>query len=231
MSASILAGVAFGALNLAHCAGMCGPLAAVGCRRGGSSSRLALLRYQVGRTLTYVFAGAMAGHFGSAVVLHVPAWTSWAFAALAAAACAYAALRVARPRAPKLLPLRTGPRSERSLHRLLYRLLPNDPLVLGLASIALPCGLLAAALLAAAASGNPERGAAFMGGFASASGAAIFGAGWLVQIAPQRGMVLRGAMAALLIASALVALARPLAAANEEEKRSSSAAQPACHRP
>ncbi|HKU38676.1 MAG TPA: sulfite exporter TauE/SafE family protein [Polyangiales bacterium] len=219
MLSALLAGVAFGIFNLAHCAAMCGPLVAVGC---GSSGRTGLLRYQLGRSASYAFAGALAGHFGSGLSLYAGVWASWSFALLTAASCLIAARSLLG--APRLVQLRTGKRRG-AVFRTLLRLVPREPLALGLISALLPCGLLAAALLAAVATGSAPAGAAFMFGFAAASGTVVLGSGLLVQLGPRISLASRRVLACALLAIAVLAVARPLAAVNQAP----AAAHHSCH--
>jgi sulfite exporter TauE/SafE len=88
MLSALLSGAVFGMLNLAHCAGMCGPLAAAGC---ASTGRADLVRYQLGRSVAYGYAGAIAGHFGRGLLLYGASWTTWLFPLLTAAAYLFAA--------------------------------------------------------------------------------------------------------------------------------------------
>ena len=207
MWTALLSGAAFGVFNLAHCAGMCGPLAAASCSHTG---RAGLFRYQLGRTLAYVYAGALAGHFGRGLALYDARWSRWLFALLTATACLVSALGLLRSgRARDLVPLRVAPRS-RSLFSRLLRLLPRDPLPLGLLSLLLPCGLLAAAVLAAIATGSAPAGASFMLGFAAASGTAVLGTGFLFQLAPAISLRLRRGLAVVLIVAAAWVVGRPL---------------------
>jgi uncharacterized protein len=210
MLAAMLSGLIFGLLNLAHCAAMCGPLAAAGCARTG---RAGLVRYQLGRSLAYAYAGAVAGHLGHGLQLSGAGWTHWLFPLLTAAACIFAARRLLQLRHDTgLVRLRSAAREKPSRFARLLGLLPRDPLPLGLLSILLPCGLLAAALLAAVATGNASSGASFMFGFAMSSGGAIVGSGLLAQLATRCPLSARRGLACVLLVTAGLAIARPLAA-------------------
>lgn len=225
MLAALVSGAAFGTLNLAHCAGMCGPLAAVSC---GAGERSDLVRYQLGRTAAYVTAGVILGHAGRGLLPADAAWTRWAFPLLTAAACVTAAIKLLRRRkSPNVVQLRTSEKRTRSVFGTLLRLVPRDPLTLGLLSITLPCGLLASASLMAIATGSPEAGAAFMLGFASASGIAVVGAAIVTRLAPRIGAGARRLVACALVLTAVVAVARPLAA--YATATPSAASHPSCH--
>jgi sulfite exporter TauE/SafE len=225
MLTALLSGVVFGVFNLAHCASMCGPLAAAGCARGG---RAGLVRYQLGRTVAYASAGAVAGHFGRGLQLFDASWTHWLFPLLTASACLFAAYGMLRgARSKGLVQLGSGPRPK-SMFARLASLLPRDPLPLGLVSVLLPCGLLAAALLAAIAFGSPLSGAAFMLGFALASGFAVVGTSLFIQRVPQVSNAARRGLACVLLIAALLSVARPIAAFGGE-KNASAARTHHCH--
>ena len=224
MLPAFASGAVLGLLNLAHCAGMCGPLAAAGCKHAGRSG---LLRYQLGRALAYGFAGAMCGHIGRALSLYTSLrWASWVFAALTAGACLFTARELLRRESAGLVPLRL--RRSRSWLQTLFALLPRDPLALGLLSLLLPCGLLATALLAAVATGTAANGAAFMAAFAATSGSALLSASWLAQQLPRLSLSARRGLACLLVAGALVTIARPIAALPQASQKPSVGA-PRCH--
>jgi uncharacterized protein len=209
MLTALLSGLLFGLLNIAHCAGMCGPLAAAGCARTG---RAGLWRYQLGRSLAYAYAGGVAGYLGQGLALHGAPWTDWLFPLLTAAACVFAALGLLRIGRQGVLVRLRAVRSKPSWYARLLSLLPRDPLPLGLLSVLLPCGLLASALLAAVAMGNAPAGASFMLGFAASSGGALLGSGWLAQFAARGSVSVRRGLACVLLVTAGLAIARPIAA-------------------
>ena len=227
MLTALTSGALFGLLNLGHCAGMCGPLAAAGCRRTGGSGPW---RYQLGRTLAYGFAGGLCGHAGSGLQLYAPArWASLAFASLTAAACLFAARQLTRSdRQLALVQLGLNRSASRGWLRTLLRLLPREPLAVGAMSVLLPCGLLAAALLASVATGSGEAGAEFMTGFAATSGIAIVGAGWVMQRLSDFGVPVRRGLACLLVAGAVVIVARPFVVLDHHAEPGAATA-PACH--
>jgi uncharacterized protein len=209
MLPALLSGLLFGLLNVAHCAGMCGPLAAAGCAHTG---RAGLVRYQLGRSLAYAYAGAVAGYLGQGLALHRAPWTDWLFPLLTAAACVFAALGLLQLRRDGGLVRLRAARSKPSWFARLLGLLPRDPLPLGLLSVLLPCGLLASALLAAVALGNATAGASFMLGFAASSGGALLGSGWLAQFAARGSVSVRRGLACVLLVIAGLAIARSTAA-------------------
>jgi uncharacterized protein len=212
MLQAFLSGAFLGLTSVPHCAAMCGPLAAAACSR--SALRGAPLRYQLGRTLSYGLAGALAGSAGH-VVLHAitPSLLAFSlFAALAAGACLLIARMLVAPRraAGDLIQLDAKPR-RRSLSGLLLRLAPRDPGAFGLLSVLLPCGVLGAVLLVAIASGDARSGAAAMMGFATTSGLALLAAGALFRALPPRASpVVRRWIAFALVIAALGLMIRPL---------------------
>ena len=64
-----LTGAAAGLASTPHCLGMCGPLAAIAC---ASKTHGGFWRYQLGRTISYAVAGALAGAGGQLWLHHLP---------------------------------------------------------------------------------------------------------------------------------------------------------------
>jgi uncharacterized protein len=209
----LAAGALAGLASVPHCAGMCGPLAAFACARGGGRP-MDPLRYQAGRMLGYGMLGAGAGALGHAVTggLSHPtvAWLlSWAMAA----ALAITAYRLWRgPGAAPLVRLgRARSPAAPSLLERLTRRLPKTPLALGLMTGLLPCGALAAAVLMAAGTTSPWLGSASMVAFATVSGVGLMGVGLVarrLRLASQPALV-RSLAVALALGAVLLAL-RPL---------------------
>jgi sulfite exporter TauE/SafE len=213
MLTAVLSGATLGLLNMAHCAAMCGPLSsAVSLPAAGQRP----IRYQLGRLISYGFLGAMSGHLGRALRLSVPGGASvWIVATLTAAACLLTARSLLRPARSTsgLVQLQTRPR-RRSLFAMFAALVPKEPLVLGLLSALLPCGVLASALLTAAATGEAWSGMQLMFTFAAVSGVAVWSAGMALQLAPRRFAfsAVRRVLAVALVALAGFTLYRPLRA-------------------
>jgi len=166
LGALFLAGLAGG---LTHCATMCAPFvlaqAATGVGAGGGMMHrlagAALAPYQAGRMLGYGALGAMAG--GAAGLLTLASGLRWILAGLLVLA-ALLMLAQASKRIGAWLP-RTGwaaPRLPRVVERRIGALLADPTgwrgVLLGVLLSALPCGLLYAALAAAAASGSALAG-------------------------------------------------------------------------
>ncbi|MBX9750437.1 MAG: sulfite exporter TauE/SafE family protein [Roseococcus sp.] len=166
MSALLLAGLAGG---LTHCSAMCGPFvlaqSAAGADahlRGGMLRRLtgaALLPYHLGRALGYGALGTLAG--GAGALLSQASGLRWV-AALLLFGAALLMLAQASARFSAWLPRLPAPRLPRALEGRLAGLLAAPTgwrgVRLGLLLSALPCGLLYAALAAAAASGSALAG-------------------------------------------------------------------------
>ena len=110
------------------------------------------------------------------------------------------------------------------LERALVRILPAQPpaaarrliadpvgwrgYALGVVLGFLPCGLIYAALAAAAAAGDPLRGAAAMAAFALGTMPGLIGVGWAGAVFARRWKRLAGVVAPLaLLASAILLLA------------------------
>lgn len=122
-----------------HCIGMCGPLRLV---LGDSSSSRTF--YQLGRLMAYLLLGALAGTLG---------WTlpTWAWAPILFLAVSLALLSSGRWKP-----------FQRAFHSFRQRFLSKasaHPLLFGLASGLLPCGMLHAWVGVAATTANPLYGA------------------------------------------------------------------------
>lgn len=221
MLGAIAAGALAGLAGIPHCAGMCGPLAVFSCSRGSArQAPLELLRYQAGRSSSYALLGALSGGLGSALAQVVSGgWASAALSWVLALALALAALRLWRSAVPvapatEPRPVELG-RSARppSLVARLVALAPRDPLLLGFVSALLPCGMLASALLVAAATGSAATGALTMLAFSLASGLALAGAVLLAgraRLAGHRGVA--RALAVVLALGAIALVVRPIPA-------------------
>lgn len=216
--------LALGAASGAHCAAMCGPLAAVGCAKGGRLSGERAGGYLGGRLAGYAAGGALAGGLGAPLV----AGQAGTFVRIAAALIVGAALlaraaALLRPAgAPPLVQLRRGSAAPGGALAKLAPLVPRRGLGLGLATAIFPCGALAGALLAAAASGSAATGAAMMAVFSLASApllmlpalighrvGPLLAHGW----ARRASALALITVAAWVIAPPLVAAARPAPAA------------------
>jgi len=210
--ALFLAGLAGGAT---HCAAMCGPfvvaqVAASAQHTGaGALARLsgaALLPYHLGRALGYGMLGALAG--GLAGIASLASGLRYGLAALLLLA-ALLMLAQASARLAALLPRMPQPRLPQALEARLGRLLGAPTglrgVALGLMLSALPCGLLYAALAAAAASGSALGGAIAMLSFVAGTVPALVGVALLGRFFGRRnGPALRVAAMILFVLNGAV---------------------------
>jgi sulfite exporter TauE/SafE len=209
--ALFLAGLAGG---VSHCAGMCAPFViaqagAVADRAaaGGMLARLsgaALLPYHAGRALGYGMLGALAG--GLAGLVTNLSGLRFLLAALLAAAAllmfAQASTRLPARWRAWLPHLPAAPAPGAALARRIGPLLAAPTggrgVLLGLMLSALPCGLLYAALAAAAATGSALAGGIAMASFVAGTMPALVGVALLGRLFLRRaGPGLQLAAAAL----------------------------------
>ncbi len=229
-------------LGSIHCAGMCGPLVAMGVAPGRHrrpGHLLAQSAYNGGRLIGYIALGAVAGMFGAGLDLGGAYFGLQRGALILAGAGMIlfgllALLRLTGFRVPTFnLP---GPLNGlfRRGHGYAASVDPRlRPLLMGLLSAFLPCGLLYYFVLMAAGSGSAVRGAVCM---------AVFWAGTLpimvavaVGVRSLAGPLRRHLPVAAAVALMLVGLAAllgrfdvpPLAAGPDSEIAGAPA--PACH--
>ncbi len=191
--ALFLAGLAGGAT---HCAGMCAPfvLAQAGAtadRHAGQGmlarlSGAALVPYHLGRLLGYAMLGALAGGLAG-LVTQLSGVRYLLAALLLAAAMMMAAQVLARWRPATAGAGRTGARLVGLIAPLLAAPTGWRGIGLGLALSALPCGLLYAALAAAAATGSALAGAIAMAAFVLGTVPALVGVALLGRLFLRRG--------------------------------------------
>lgn len=163
----LLAGLVLGLAGSLHCAAMCGPLtlALHGAGRrlpGRSGAVLPLFAiYHAGRVAMYAAAGLAAGSAGHVVAsLGAGRLLAWlAGGALILGAAAHLGIVRALPAPPLARPIA---RLARIGRRVGLRHPAAGAFAGGLLNAWLPCGMLYAALTAAAALGRPGAGLAFM---------------------------------------------------------------------
>jgi sulfite exporter TauE/SafE len=186
-AAMFAAGLASGV----HCVAMCGGIVAafdfqktIPIRNADQGAFWARrLWFNAGRISTYAVAGALAGAVGGAAyaAAALPAQAAWQVAAsvllilvglhLAGAGRLLGALEpLGAPLWRRVQPLAA---------RLLHAPTPLRAYAAGLAWGWLPCAMVYAALLAAAAAGDPVRGAAAMAAFGAGTLPFLLAAGWL----------------------------------------------------
>ncbi len=152
-----------------HCLGMCGGIVAavaMNCRNAGPGNRRRiLLAYNLGRILTYTLLGIVAGTLGASLdLLRMKALAVWFFAGANLFVCLVGVASAAQIPSLSLLALESAGGSRFS--RILSWGATGGSLIrifsLGMALGFLPCGLVYAPLIAAAASGSPARGGMMM---------------------------------------------------------------------
>ena len=167
----VAAGMMLGLAGSVHCIAMCGPLAMT--LHGARDTRAATI-YHAGRVLMYVAAGALAGLAGRAVSM-----AGLGRALSIAAGVLLIAMAVARLR-PGLISTGGGAGLTRALARAMRGLRDLSltrpragVLAAGALNALLPCGLLYAALAAAAALASAADAALFMTAFGAATAPAL----------------------------------------------------------
>jgi hypothetical protein len=210
---ALFTGLAFAAVNAAHCAGMCGVFAMkAGAPPGGVPG---LLVYGLGKTCTYVFFGALAGWLGAEVL--GSSGTAQAVLGFGAAGLMAAAgiAKLCRPAAgstagttavPFLAPLVVAAGRPDS---------PGGRFTLGALTGALPCGVVYFAALQAAAAGSRLASVALMAGFAVGTMpvlgvVALLGRGILARVPARAARVASGVLLLLLGIVAGIRAAVPL---------------------
>lgn len=162
---SFLAGLA----GSPHCLGMCGGIVAAivlhGRDAGPGGRRRILLAYNLGRIFTYALLGAVAGLLGASLdILSMKSFANWLFVAANLFVLLVGGASLAQIPSLSLFALESaGGR----LFSGILRWAVSDSgfirtFVLGMALGLLPCGLVYAPLIAAAAGGNPATGAGMM---------------------------------------------------------------------
>jgi len=217
---AIATAAAAGLASTAHCAVMCGPLAAFAGRDARGAAQ-----YHGARLAGYATVGAIAGATGGLVSDAAPGrWTaaalSWSLA-LALGLAAWSLWTSGREPRPRLVKLgaRRRPWTER-----LFARLPKHPGVVGALTALLPCGALYTGLLIATGSGGALGGALSMTVFAatSALGLGAFSIA-AVHLRRRRPAWLGRAFAVALALGAVVLVVRPIDALRAPD------ASPSCH--
>lgn len=199
----LLAAGTAGLASTVHCAAMCGPLTATACSHRAREGLRAGISYALGRFVSYMTTGALAGMAGSALVRSLRGESVQRIVAVALGASllvtAARVLRVKDAQAP--VPLRRTKDAARP-----------PALLAGLLTGFLPCGALASALVLAAGAASGWGGALVMVTFAFASMPgllAALAAGRAVSSIFARMASLRYVVASMLVLAALWIAARP----------------------
>jgi hypothetical protein len=223
----LAAAAVLGITSSAHCAAMCGPLVAATCGGQGKGVRPAI-GYFVGRTTGYATIGAIAATLGGPFVGPAASRSvQIATAALVGAVLAWNGVQLLRKRSEAGLVELRRPRSglAKAWGRVL-RILPRGGLPLGLATSVFPCGALAGAVLAAAASGTWWTGALMMATFALCSAPAL---GLAALVGNRVRAFVSGARRAQIVAGvALLAVATWIVATPVAAAVTASRGGPAC---
>ena len=177
--------LSLGLVSGLHCVQMCGPIALV---IGGGR---ALVLYNAGRIVTYMFLGLLAGTAGKALMFLGGTATVIAGSAMILAGL----LMTGVGRSKDLITIRPGGRFSRFTGGLLRA--GRNKFLVGLALGFLPCGLVYAALLKAMHAAGPAAGALTMLGFGAGTSVALFAVGygaafcgrWMQKVAPISVMV------------------------------------------
>lgn len=210
-SSVILSAATLGLFGSLHCIFMCGPLVIGACTSHGGGRSGGLSRYLLGRLISYTFAGAMLGHLGALGRgrLHLEAVQNGLILFIASVALARGLTLLLGARPTSEGAVRTS--RPAAWVAVVTSLVSRQPLGLGLASGAFPCGLMAGAWALAATSAHPVTGAAVMAAFAVATAPAllvsVFAAQSLIRL---RSSPVASGLAWCLVAAVLAA--RPLLA-------------------
>lgn len=188
-----LVAFATGVFGAAHCAGMCGPVAAsihLATRPTGAAAAGRQLAFNAGRILTYTALGAALGFAGMLAAEPLAEWRAWVVLRAIAALIMIAAGLYIAGWWPGLVWLeRAGARVTRPLNRILPRPprpdTPRNAFAFGLLWGGIPCGLVYTALVWSLAAGNALAGALFMLAFGLGTLPAVTAAGWsAARLAP-----------------------------------------------
>lgn len=198
-----------GILSSAHCIGMCGPLATLGCRSKITGGAWAPLGFSLGKLLSYSVLGFLAASVGAILfdqtgVQRASAWISILGGVLMLVALGFAYFAKASGGFLAKLSVRI------SKHALRWGkwMAPG----LGLAAALLPCGVLYAMVARSAAAHSPLDGMMIMQAFGVGTMPALLGLGAVIKHIPARfsrfGNVAAGALMAI---TAIVLLWRGVA--------------------
>jgi sulfite exporter TauE/SafE len=205
---------AAGAVGSAHCVGMCGGFV-LSLSAGTTAPRVVLLRqalYATGRIATYAFLGAIAALAAGRLDAALPAVTRLPslMALLAGGVLLHQGLRAVGVLPPRRI-VPSGAKCLASTFFGAFLRTPQStgPLLAGIMTGFLPCGLLYGMLVLAAGAGTPGRGAAAMIAFGAGTvpALALVGCiGALASLGLRRR--LHGAAAWCLVATGVLSLAR-----------------------
>jgi hypothetical protein len=178
LTTALLAGL----LGSLHCIGMCGPLAAAGCRAGFYRNELSgPLMFVTGKFVSYSILGLLAGTLGAVLIGTGVFGEATAVVSLAGGIAMLAVIVLSRAkRASGTAGISIA------LGKFAMRAGVRAPLFLGAAAALLPCGLLYAMVVRSAASGGPVVGMALMQAFGIGTTPALVGLGAVFKFIPQK---------------------------------------------
>jgi hypothetical protein len=160
------AGIGLGFVSSFHCVGMCGPIAlALPVHHfSGPKRLLAVLLYNLGRTVTYALLGLLFGIAGRQ--LYIGGLQQWFSIVAGVAMLLFLVAALLQKRVPHLS---FGSKWQMRVQQVMGRYLQYPKLygtfVIGLANGLLPCGMVYFAIAGALATGNMQGGIWFMAGF------------------------------------------------------------------
>jgi sulfite exporter TauE/SafE len=213
------AGLLLGVSGSVHCAAMCGPLVAVAARGRRVSRWRGRATYHAGRMGVYLLLGAAAGASGAAIASRGFGRGLAVVAGLALIAQACVASGAVRGGIATTATGRLAGAVSRAAGWLRRHGLAR-PSVMGALNGLLPCGLVYAALIAAAGTGGVPSASALMIGFGVGTLPALLGVGVVSALAAARSgpVVRRVAVPAALGVAGLVLIARGLGPVSHHDR-------------
>ncbi|MCB1060622.1 MAG: sulfite exporter TauE/SafE family protein [Calditrichaeota bacterium] len=198
-----------GLLSSAHCIGMCGPLATLGCRSKMTGGAWAPLGFSLGKLVSYSLLGLAAASLGAIFMDQTGLQKATAWVSIVGGVLMIVALILAYvlPTSGGFLAKISVAMSKRAL-RWGKLMSPG----LGLAAAFLPCGVLYAMVARSAAASTPVNGMLIMQAFGIGTMPALLGLGALIKRIPARFSRYGNVAASALIAiTAIVLLWRGMA--------------------
>jgi sulfite exporter TauE/SafE len=205
----ILPAFIVGLLSSAHCIGMCGPLATLGCRSKMTGGAWAPLGFTLGKLVSYSALGFIAASLGALFMNQTGLQKATAWVSIVGGSLMILALVLAYalPTSGGFLSRLSIAMSKRAL-RWGKWMSPG----LGLAAALLPCGVLYAMVARSAAVESPWSGMLIMQAFGMGTMPALLGIGALIRKLPTRFSRYGNAAAGVLMAiTAFVLLWRGVA--------------------
>jgi sulfite exporter TauE/SafE len=172
----LAAGAVLGGVSSLHCVQMCGPLV-LAFSLNGKSGWISHTFYHLGRVATYTALGAAAGALGSGLGWLAGVERNVTLAAGVLLILAGGLFTWILPGSKKLVQIRMPGLLSRLSARLLLAPGWSRKLLMGLAMGFLPCGMIYAALIQAAAAADAAAGAAVMSAFGITTSAPLLAIG------------------------------------------------------